>query len=221
MAIARTNFMGEGCLGLFGFASDAYCILSNRVTETKAEDLSEKLDVPVLQTTVSAFMLPGIMSAGNSNAILLPYLSEDSEIVAIGKIVPKVQIVSDKFTALGNLVCANDNGGIISDVFSDKAKKMIDDALGFKTERGRIADSSEVGSICIATNKGFVVTPDAADKELDYLKEIFGVSGGRASLDMGKKSVGSHLIANSKGMVISEKTTPIEIEYANDALGFL
>ncbi len=220
MAIYQTDFLGEGHLGLFGFATDKYCLLSNRVSDNKLDRIAKTLEVDVISTSIFNFMLSGIMAAGNSNGVVVPYLVEDHEIKSIKKTAP-VAIVPDKFTALGNLIVANDKGGMISDVFSEEAKVVIDAALGLDTVQGRIGNSSEVGAVCVATNKGFVATPDVEEPELKKLEKIFGVPGGTASANMGSKVVGVSLIANSNGFITGEKTTPIELDYINDALGFL
>ncbi len=220
MAIYQTDFQGEGYLGLFGFATDKYCLISDRLSDTKIEKIESHLKVETIPTSIFNFSLSGIMSAGNSRGAVVPYLVEDREVRRIEKST-SVTVIPDKFTALGNLIAVNDHGGIISDEFSHGTKEMIDKALGIKTVQGRIAGGSEVGALCTATNKGFVVTPDASDDEMRYLEEIFGVKGGRASANMGSKLVGVCVIANSNGFIIGEETTPIEIEYINEALGFL
>ena len=220
MAIYQANFLGEGYLGLFGFATDKYCLISNRLPSTQIKKVGKALDVDTIPTPIFSFMLSGIMAAGNSNGVIVPYLAEDEEIENISKKV-NVAMVPDLYTALGNLIVANDMGGMISDVFSVKAKAIIDATLKIKTIQGQIAGSSEVGSVCVATNKGFVITPDVSDAELEKLEDIFQVKGGRASANMGSKMVGASVIANSNGFVASENTTPIELEYINEALGFL
>jgi translation initiation factor 6 len=219
MPIFQTDFFGENYLGLFGFATDDYCLVSNRLSSEKLRKIEDILGTATIPTSVYNFALAGIMSAGNKNGVLLPYLVEDSEVKTIGEHV-ETTIVPDKFTALGNLVAANDHGGVISDVFSIEAKEIIDELLGFETFQGRIASSSEAGVLCIATNRGFVVTPDASDEEMKKLEKIFGVPGGRASANMGSKMVGACIIANSKGFITGTETTPIELEYINEALGF-
>jgi len=221
MPICQIKFGGEDYIGLFGFATDSYCLVSNRLSKNKYDRLARCLEVDIIPTTVSAFSLSGVMSAGNSNGVAVPYMVTDSEIEEISKAVKKVKVVPDRFTALGNLVAANDKGGVISDVFSAEAKEVIDSALGFETVQRKIGGSSEVGALCVATNKGFVVTPDASDKEMEELKGIFGVEGGRASANMGSKAVGCCIIANSNGFAAGEATTPIELGLINEALGFL
>lgn len=220
MAIYQTDFMGEGYLGLFGFATDKYCLLSNRLSDNKMTKVAEHLNVEVIPTKIFNFFLSGILSAGNSKGAVVPYLIEDSELSQLQKRI-EVTPIPDKFTALGNLMAVNDKGGIISDVFSQKSKLIIDEALGINTVQGRIAGSSEVGALCKATNRGFVVTPDVTDEELRQLEKIFGVKGGRASANMGSKLVGICTIANSNGFLVGQETTPIELEYINEALGFL
>jgi translation initiation factor 6 len=220
MTIYKTNFLGEGYLGLFGFATDRYVLLSPRVSDNQLSQIEENLNAEPVITSIFNFNLPGILSAGNSNGILAPYLAEEREIKTIEKIT-NVAVVPDRFTALGNLIVANDKGGVISDVFSQKAKVIIDEALGINTMQGKIANSSEVGALCVATNKGFVATPDTSDEEMKRLEKVFAVPGGRASANVGSKALGSCLIANSNGFIAGEKTTPIEVEYINEALGFL
>ncbi len=220
MAAYKTDLRGEGYLGLFGFATDKYFLISNRLGERKLGRLGEHLGVEGIPTPIFNFSLSGIMSAGNSRGALLPYLVEDDELERIGKKV-STAVVPDKFTALGNLIAANDKGGIISDVFSQRTKVVIDEALGIDTVQGQIAGSSEVGALCAATNKGFAVSPDVSDAELGELERIFGVPGGRASASRGSKVVGACLMANSNGFIAGQDTTPIELEYINEALGFL
>jgi translation initiation factor 6 len=205
---------------LFGFATDKYCIISDKLSDKKYEKIASQLNVEAIPTQIFNFSFPGILSTGNSRAMLVPYLAEDSEIASLRKKV-KVAIVPDKFTALGNLIAVNDHGGMISDVFSQHTKQIIDEALGITTVQGQVAGSSEVGALCKVTNKGFVVTPDTSDEEMKRLEHIFKVKGGRASANMGSKLVGCCVIANSHGFIISEETTPIEVEYINEALGFL
>ena len=220
MAIYQTDFMGEGYLGLFGFATDKYCLISNRLSDNKQTKIAEHLKVDVIPTTIFNFFLSGILSTGNSKSALVPYLIDDSELAHLRKRI-NVTPVPDKFTALGNLIAVNDYGGIISDVFSQKSKAVIDEALGITTVQGKIAGSSEVGALCTVTNKGFVITPDVSDEEMRQLEKIFGVKGGRASANMGSKLVGICVIANSNGFIVGQETTPIELEYINEALGFL
>ncbi len=220
MAMYQTEFVGEDYVGLFGFATDKYLLVSPRLSDNHIDNLVSHLSVPVVRSSVSGFFLSGIMSSGNSNGVLLPYLALDSEISSIGE-KTQVSIVPDRFTALGNLIVANDYGGVISDVFSQEAKAIIDKTLGVKTVQMRIANSSEVGAVCLSTNKGFVVTPDAGDDEIKKLSGIFGVEGGRATANTGSKLIGACLIANSRGFVAGSSTTPLELEYITEALGFL
>jgi len=208
-------------LGLFGFSTDEYCLVSDRLSKNNINKIEESLGVGTIPTRIFSFSLVGIMGAGHSKGVLMPYLSEESEIKVIKKSVENVQVVPDKFTALGNLVVANDKGAIISDVFSEKTRELVEDCLGVKTVQRDIAGSSEVGALCLATNKGFVVTPDSSDKEMKELEKIFGVKGGRASANFGSKVVGCCMMANSNGLVIGDETTPIELDYVNEALGFL
>jgi len=218
--IYRTRVNAEGYVGLFGFATDSYCFLSHRASQKKVSKFSEILGVPASLISVASTSLVGMMACGNSKGVALPYTVTKAELSKIEK-VTDAKIIPGKFTALGNLVTANDKGAIVSPLISESARGEISDVLGVKVTAMEIASRSEVGALCIATSKGFAVTPDASDEELKKLEKIFGVEGGRASASLGSKMVGCTIMANGAGLVAGMETTGIELQYLQEALGFL
>ena len=134
------------------------------------------------------------------------------------KIDVEIGIFPGKHTALGNLVACNDKGAVISPKISDPA--LVEDVLGVKVKVMEIAGHEEVGSCCIATNKGFIAHPEAED-ELRLLKRILKVEGKTGSVNFGFPFVKSGLVANSNGYLAGLGTTGIELGRVDEALGFL
>lgn len=215
MHLEQKHIYGEDFVGLFGIATDKYAILSETFPETKV------LDVPVLNTHIYGTQLVGMFCAGNSRAFLVPYFVEDSEIEILKKFLYELDVeivrIKDKVTAIGNLIACNDKGAVMSPKFSDASQF---DALGVEIVETDIAGHEEVGACCIATNKGFLIHPEAED-DTSFFSSILKVEGRAGSVNFGFPYVKSGLIANSNGYVTGRRTTGFELGRIDDALGFL
>ena len=168
MHLKQVGIEGDDFIGLFGFSTDKYALLSRNFPQVK-----EILGVKEVRTTVYGTGLLGLFCAGNSHGLLLPYFLKGRE-KNLKKLLPsgvRVEIVSGKFTAIGNLVVSNDNGAIISPKLF-REKKLIQDVLGVETVKKKIGGHEEVGSCCLATNKGFLAHPNAKE-ELRIARRYF------------------------------------------------
>ncbi len=218
MHIEQTTIHGEDFIGLFGFATDRYAILSRNFGKISV------LDVPIIRTDIYGTNLIGMFCAGNSNGLLLPYFVSDRKIEEIRKELGESGInieigkILEKYTAIGNLICCNDNSAIISPKLS--SMKIVEDILDVEIIQREISKHEEVGSCCVVTNKGFLIHPDG-EKELDEISEIFRVKGDVGSVNFGFPFVRSGIIANSNGYITGSRTTGIEIGRIDKALGFL
>ena len=215
MHLEQKHIHGDDFVGLFGLATDRYAILSENFPETKS------LDVPILNMHIYGTQLIGMFCAGNSNALLMPYFIDDDEIKVIKTFLDEFGVeivkVKDKVTALGNLVACNDFGAVISPKFSDMS---VFDCLGVETVKANIAGHEEVGACCVATNKGFLIHPDA-ERDTKIFSDIFKVNGMAGSVNFGFPFIKSGLVANSKGYITGRRTTGIELGRIDEALGFI
>jgi translation initiation factor 6 len=213
----QTSVNGEDFVGLLGFASDKYAIVAPGFRDVKA------LDVPTVKTTIYGTTLLGLFCAGNSNGILIPYFIEKEKIAKIKKELKEygvdinIALVDEVYTALGNLVACNDKAAIVSPNF--KNTKVFSDTLDVEVIQTEIAGHWETGACCFATNKGFLVHPDA-EGDLATLAEIFKVPGREGTINFGFPFVKAGLIANSKGYITGMRTSGIELGRIDDALGF-
>jgi translation initiation factor 6 len=218
MHVHQTSVQGEDFIGLLGMCSDRYAILSKKFPKIEA------LYAPVIKTTLYGTNLIGLFCSGNSNGLLLPYFISDEEAALLEKKLREHDVdttigrLKDKSTALGNLIACNDKAALVSSMISDI--KGVRDVLGVEVIQGEIAGHDEVGACCVATNKGFLVHPDAGSELLE-LASIFKVEGLSGSVNFGFPFVKSGLIANSKGYVTGSRTTGIELGRIDEALGFM
>lgn len=218
MHLQQVRINGEDFVGLFGFATDKYAILS---TSFRKIDV---LDVPILRTRIYGTNLTGVLCTGNSNGILVPYFVSDEDISKIKGFLTEsgmdinIGRIFDKYTAIGNMIACNDKAAIVSQDIEDTG--VIQDVLDVEIVKDNIAGHKEVGACCIATNKGFVVHPDATD-DLERISGIFRVNGNVGSVNFGFPFVKSGIIANSYGYITGFRTTGIELGRIDEALGFL
>jgi len=118
---------------------------------------------------------------------------------------------SSEFFAFGNVVLANDYGGLISPVVPHTIQKAISDTLNIPLEARTIANSDLVGSLAFVTNYGGLITPLANEEEIFEIKEILHLQQvGVGSVNKGSEFVASGMIGNTKGLLIGRETTGIE-----------
>ncbi|MCX6695359.1 MAG: translation initiation factor IF-6 [Candidatus Altiarchaeota archaeon] len=214
MQVIQTRVHGEDFIGLLGFATDTYAILSPNFRE------NEILGVPTLKSRIYGTNLVGIFCAGNSNGLILPYFISDDSMNNIKAFMKKLDVnvvrVSGDYTAIGNLVACNDHAAVVSPDIQDI--KGIREALDVEVFVRKISGNSETGACVVATNKGFMAHPNA-EHELGYLEKTFNVKGDVGTVNRGVGFVKSGLIANSNGYATGMLTTPIELGRIEDSLG--
>jgi len=219
MHVLTTAVNGENFVGLLGFATDRYAVLSPEFNENE----EEILEVPILRTKAYGTNLVGMFCTGNSNGVLLPYFVSDDELESISKFMSPLGVevarVEDKYTALGNMVLSNDKGAIVSSSLTREFEK-IKDVLAVEAVEGDVNGRPEVGAHAAATNKGFLAH-FAAEEQLKEISDILKVSGILGTVNCGVPYVKSGLIANSNGYITGRRTTGIELQRIDDAFGFM
>ena len=206
----RTNFYGDPNIGLYGFATDTYCVLGIELQQSILRKIEEILKVKVFISSISNTELAGLFIAGNSKGIVLPKIVEDYELKNLKKLKLNLKIIESRETALGNLILCNDKGCLIASPLK-KYKKDIADTLDCEVETTRIAGLEIVGSSAVASNKGCLCHREANEEEIKKIEEILKVRVDVGSINYGSPFIKSGVIVNSKGLVFSEQTTGAEI----------
>lgn len=216
MKFIRTNFNGDPNIGLYGFASDGYCILGNHPKHR--QKMEEMLKVKISAAQMAGTELVGIFAAGNLNGILVSKIADAREIKEIKKALGiNVLVIKAKETAIGNLVLCNDKGCIISSKLK-KYGKEIAEILDCETVVGKVAGLHIVGSAAVATNKGCLCHRDAEENELRMIEELLKTKADIGSIG-GSPFVKAGIIANSHGVVVSEEATGPELQRIDEVFG--
>ena len=206
-------------MGLFSRTNNDTLLLPFGFAETKAKKLKEYLDVEkIIHVSIAGTRLIGPMTAMNNNGILLPYTVSDDEIRILKQTGLNVDRLKSKFTAVGNLISANDKGALVSNLFKGEADQNIKDILGVPLQTFSIGGYVQVGSMIVATNAGAIVHPLANDSEISRISEILQVEAEPATVNGGSPFVSSGIIANFSSVIVGNLTTGPELIMISRAL---
>ena len=206
-------------VGLFVRTNNDTLLLPFGFAETKAKKLIEYLDVEkIIHVSIAGTRLIGPMTVMNNNGILLPYTVSDDEIRILKQTGLNVDRLKSKFTAVGNLISANDKGALVSNLFKGEADQNIKDILGVPLQTFSIGGYVQVGSMIVATNAGAIVHPMANDSEISRISEILQVEAEPATVNGGSPFLSSGIIANFSSVIVGNLTTGPELIMISRAL---
>ena len=219
MVIHKYDVYRSPNVGLFVRTNNDTLLLPFGFAETKAKKLKEYLDVEkIIHVSIAGTRLIGPMTVMNNNGILLPSTVSDDEIRILKQTGLNVDRLKSKFTAVGNLISANDKGALVSNLFKGEADQNIKDILGVPLQTFSIGGYVQVGSMIVATNAGAIVHPIANDSEISRISEILQVEAEPATVNGGSPFLSSGIIANFSSVIVGNLTTGPELIMISRAL---
>jgi len=199
-------------LGVYISVNDSIILVPMGFAKSKAEKLGKYLDVNCLYTSIANTRLIGALSVMNNKGILLPktaYLDEYDFLKKETNL--EVGVIDSKFTALGNLICTNDKGAVVSPLFSEDDCKTIKKVLGIEIIKKRIAGFNQIGSVMVTNNSGAVIHPETDEKDMKAFANLLGIKIEHSSINAGIPYVSSGVLANNHNLVVGSLTTGPEI----------
>ena len=199
-------------IGIFTSVNDKFVFIPNGFAKTKAENLARYLQTEYLMTPVANTRLLGILMVLNNHGILLPKTSSPEEIANLRKCTDlNVKILDTKYNALGNLICVNDKGGVISPFIEKEFIKEIEDVLDIEVIQKKVAGFHQVGAVMEANNLGGIIHPEADEEDIKNFSNVLGVNLEPATINGGIPFVSSGMLANSNAVVVGNLTNGPEI----------
>jgi translation initiation factor 6 len=122
-----------------------------------------------------------------------------------------VERINSKFTAIGNLIAANDNGAIVSPLFRREADRQVQDVLGVLTHSMTVGGFVQTGSMVVVTNAGAGVHPKATEDEIRQVSEILQVPAEPVTINGGVPFLSSGIVANTRAVVVGSLTSGPEL----------
>ena len=219
--LKRVDIVGNPNVGVFITATDNLAIVPYNLLDERVEIIKETLDVEVIKSSISGSSLIGSLSVANSNGIVVSPHVLDREVKQFRDIGLNVATLPGQYTAVGNIVAANDKGAIASPFLEDEAIQVLEETLDVDVRASHIVGSDIIGSLIKVTNKGFLVSSNALQSEVNFAREVFGVEGDIGTVGRGIPLVGACIIANSTGAIVAKDSTGPEMARVEEALGFL
>lgn len=179
---------------------------------TKSDVLLKYLEIskPIF-ISIAGTRLLGPMMVMNNKGILVSSIASDDEINIIkNQSKLNVERLRSKYTAIGNLIAANDYGAIVSPLCSDVIKQ-VSDVLDVQAISIGISNLIQTGSIVVITNKGGVIHPGATETEIKMISDILNVNLEPVTINGGVPYLASGIIANSKSIIVGNLTTGPEL----------
>ncbi len=206
-------------VGIFLRANDKFLLAPKGMASTKSDKLAEELKVTPCFVSIEETRLLGPLTAMNNKGIIVSRMVEDYEVKEISsKTGLPVTRFDSKYTAVGNLVAANDRGAVVSPILDAKAVSQVKDVLDVEVHKLTINDYVQVGALTVATNRGAAVYPKLTEQEVQRVGEVFGVDAYPASVNGGIPFLSSGLVANSENAVVGNLTTGPELIFLTKAL---
>ncbi|MBI4095900.1 MAG: translation initiation factor IF-6 [DPANN group archaeon] len=224
--ILITELEGNSNIGLFGIATDKFCLVGRTVSEIKIKEIEKVLRVPVFQIGLYGTELVGLFCAANSSTVLLPDIVSEHELKTLranlAKINVSVSVIKTEHTALGNTILLNNKSGIISEAYDKKAvaeiKKAFPNVEFVQMDLSGLPTPRTVG---IVTDCGGIFSPNLSDSEIKKIEHVFGFEIGLGTVNLGNPFVSTGIIANSNGFVIGRASSGYEISRVDESLGFI
>lgn len=211
MAIYRYTVYKSPNIGIFVRANDSVVLLPHGFAETKSEKLLEYLQAEEVRASVAGTRLMGPMTVMNNNGILLPATAEDEEVQLLKERTRlNVERLESRFTAVGNLIAANDSGALLSPLLKD-VEGQVRDVLGVPAHSMGIGGFVQVGAMVVATNTGAGVHPKATEDEVRAISEALQVPAEPLTVNGGIPFLSSGIVANTKAVVAGSLTSGPEL----------
>ncbi|HMK32930.1 MAG TPA: translation initiation factor IF-6 [Nitrosopumilaceae archaeon] len=212
MGIFKYDVYRSPNVGIYTKCNDAFVFLPNGFATTKAQNLSEFLQADYLFTSIANTRLLGPLMVVNNNGILLPRNCLEEELSHLKKSTDlNVDVLETKHTAIGNLICVNDKGGIMSPMIPNEFVKKVEDVLGIEILQKRIAGYHQVGAMAVATSNGGIIHPDTEEDDIKIFSEVLGVELEPATINGGTPYLASGILANNKSLVVGTLTNGPEL----------
>ncbi|MCC6023031.1 MAG: translation initiation factor IF-6 [Desulfurococcaceae archaeon] len=212
MTLEKIRIFGNPNIGVYIFANNKIALIPPINDADVKRKIASNLNVDVIECKIAGTNLIGVLVAGNDNCLLLPRIVRDKEVEELKDLGINVNILYTNFTALGNVILANNKKAIVHPELHDRDVEVVKKVLRVdEVIRRPIGKFVTVGSVAVINDVGGLVHPDVSDEELQELSKILGIQLDVGTVNFGVAFIKTGLVANNYGAVVGERTTGPEI----------
>ena len=211
MPVIISDIFGDPNVGIFSYTNERVAVLPAGTSAKKLASFRETLGVEAYGIGIAESRLVGIYLTGNSNAILVPYITTKEELKALRSTGVHVEVLKEKRTALGNIVVCNDYGAVLDPSLNPPTVDAIDKALKVPHTSATVGGLPHVGALATASNNGVLANPMITESEKKLISQTLGVPVYTGTVNSGVPYPKCGIVVNSKGAVVGSHTLGSEL----------
>ncbi|MFT4310824.1 MAG: hypothetical protein ACMXYC_04280 [Candidatus Woesearchaeota archaeon] len=216
-----TDIAGNPNVGLFGFITDTFGLISAQVSSETRQQLEKVLKVPIHPCTIAGTHLIGVFVSGTHKKIIIPSITFDYEKDYLRSLGIPFEVVDTKLTALGNNIVVNEHALLYHHEMEPSVIEHLQKIFEVPCKPMKIHDHDTVGSCLRITSQAGIIHKDARDDVIETLSAQLHIPIEIGTVNQGAPQVASGILANKHGFIIGTLSTGIEITNADEVLGFL
>ena len=217
MPVTLSDIFGDPNIGIFSFANEKLALLPAGVSPKKLSTYKQALEVEAYGIGIADSRLVGVYVVGNSNAVLVPYITTKDELKMLRSTEATVVIVKEKRTALGNIILCNDYGAVVDPRLKPPTVDAVGRALKVPVSSATIGGLPHIGALATASNNGVLANPIIKEAEKKQISQVLGVAVQTGTVNSGVPYPRSGIVVNSKGAVVGSHTLGSELIAVSNA----
>lgn len=211
MPVVLSDVFGDPNVGIFSFANEKLAILPAGVGPKKLAGFRQALGVEAYAIGIADSRLVGIYVTGNSNSIIVPYITADPELKMLEATGVGVEVLYERRTALGNVVLCNDYGAVLDPRLKAPTVEAINKVLQVPVSTATIGGLPHVGALATASNSGVLANPVIVESEMRKISKALGVPVEKGTVNSGVPYPKCGIVVNSRGAVVGSSTLGAEL----------
>jgi translation initiation factor 6 len=217
--VAPVKVFGTSSVGVFLATNNSVTFLPPDVPE-KIDDLVRgTLRTSVARFTIAKSPLLGVFIVVNDNGVLLSPLALEDEVRLFKSLGLNVEVLNTKYTAVSNLILANNKTALVSPLLEPQLRKVVADVLGVEVIVDTVANNPLVGALAVLNSRGLLVAPEATDEDVKKLSEYFKVKVDVGTVNRGKSFLRGGIVVNDHGALVGDETAGPELMRITQVLG--
>ncbi len=219
-SVVPAKLYGTSTIGVYMATNNRYTFIPIDAPE-KVEDLvRESLGTDIVRVALAGSPLLGLFMVVNDNGILVPSIVAEEEVRTLKLTGLNVGVLKTRYTAIANLTLTNNRTALVSPLMEAEWRHVISDVLGVEVISDYLCGSPLVGSLSVANNKGILLSPEAANEDIEKVRAYFKNSKvDVATVNKGRSVLKGGIVANDRRALVGDETTGIEIMRIMQVLG--
>jgi translation initiation factor 6 len=217
--VAPVKVFGTSSVGVFLATNNSVTFLPPDVPEKIDDIVRSTLRTTVARFTIAKSPLLGVFVVVNDNGVLLSPLALEDEIKLFKSLGLNVGVLNTKYTAISNLILANNRTALVSPLLEPQLRKVVADVLGVEVIVDTVANNPLVGALAVLNSRGLLVAPEATEEDLKKLSEYFKVRVDVGTVNKGKSFLRGGIVVNDHGALVGDETAGPELMRITQVLG--